>query len=29
MSTDQQFPTPNKLGIAVYTNNAEAIRGLL
>ena len=25
MSTDQQFPTPNNLGIAVYTNNAEAI----
>ena len=25
MSTDQQFPTPNNLGIAVYSNNAEAI----
>lgn len=25
MSTDQQFPTPNNLGIAVYLNNAEAI----
>lgn len=25
MSTDQQFPTPNNLGIAVYPNNAEAI----
>ncbi|MFV5617154.1 pyridoxal-phosphate dependent enzyme, partial [Acinetobacter baumannii] len=25
MSTDPQFPTPNNLGIAVYSNNAEAI----
>ncbi|MBQ4946350.1 cysteine synthase A [Acinetobacter baumannii] len=25
MSTDPQFPTPNILGIAVYSNNAEAI----
>ena len=25
MSTDQQFPTPANLGIAVYSNNAEAI----
>ncbi|MEO9281751.1 cysteine synthase A [Acinetobacter sp. WA-87] len=25
MSTDQQFPIPNNLGIAVYSNNAEAI----
>lgn len=25
MSTDQQFPTPANLGIAVYANNAEAI----
>ncbi len=25
MSTDQQFPVPNNLGIAVYSNNAEAI----
>jgi len=25
MSTDQQFPTPANLGIAVYVNNAEAI----
>ena len=25
MSTDQQFPTPENLGIAVYANNAEAI----
>jgi len=25
MSTGQQFPTPNNLGIAVYSNNAEAI----
>ncbi|ENU31874.1 cysteine synthase A [Acinetobacter sp. CIP-A165] len=25
MSTDQQFPTPANLGIAVYENNAEAI----
>ncbi|KHF76144.1 Cysteine synthase [Acinetobacter sp. neg1] len=25
MSTDQQFPTPTNLGIAVYSNNAEAI----
>ncbi|NUF84911.1 cysteine synthase A [Acinetobacter seifertii] len=25
MSTDQQFQTPNNLGIAVYSNNAEAI----
>ena len=25
MSTDSAFPTPNNLGIAVYSNNAEAI----
>ena len=25
MTTDQQFPTPANLGIAVYSNNAEAI----
>ena len=25
MTTDQQFPTPANLGIAVYANNAEAI----
>lgn len=25
MSTDPQFPTPNNLSIAVYSNNAEAI----
>ena len=25
MATDQQFPTPANLGIAVYSNNAEAI----
>ncbi|MEI1739177.1 cysteine synthase A [Acinetobacter baumannii] len=25
MSTDPQFPTPNNLGIAVYSDNAEAI----
>ena len=25
MSTDQEFPTPANLGIAVYANNAEAI----
>lgn len=25
MSNDPQFPTPNNLGIAVYSNNAEAI----
>ncbi|MBB4836110.1 cysteine synthase A [Acinetobacter schindleri] len=25
MSTDAAFPTPNNLGIAVYSNNAEAI----
>ncbi|MFP0690103.1 cysteine synthase A [Acinetobacter baumannii] len=25
MFTDPQFPTPNNLGIAVYSNNAEAI----
>ncbi|MCA4438931.1 cysteine synthase A [Acinetobacter baumannii] len=25
MSTDPQFPTPNNVGIAVYSNNAEAI----
>lgn len=25
MSTDPQFPTPNNLGSAVYSNNAEAI----
>ena len=25
MSTDPQFPTPNNLGTAVYSNNAEAI----
>lgn len=25
MSTDPQFPTPNNLAIAVYSNNAEAI----
>lgn len=25
MSTNPQFPTPNNLGIAVYSNNAEAI----
>ncbi|MEA3631257.1 cysteine synthase A [Acinetobacter baumannii] len=25
MSTDPQLPTPNNLGIAVYSNNAEAI----
>ena len=25
MSTDSAFPTPNNLGIAVYSNNADAI----
>ena len=25
MTTDAQFPTPENLGIAVYSNNAEAI----